>query len=70
MLLLASSGISFKMLTIRHPVLGFQSFQMLQTPKTKTHHEGRKNMKNEFKTVNHKGHKELIGREARKINFL
>jgi len=26
--------------------------------------------KNEFKKVNHKGHKEHIGREARKIKFL
>ena len=27
-------------------------------------------MKNKLKTINHKEHKELKGREARKINFL
>jgi hypothetical protein len=34
------------------------------------HHEGTKDTKNELKKVNHKGHKEHIGREARKIKFL
>jgi hypothetical protein len=35
-----------------------------------TLHEGKKDTKNEFKKVNHKGHNEHIGREARKIKFL
>jgi hypothetical protein len=34
------------------------------------HHESTKDTKNELKKVNHKGHKEHIGREARKIKFL
>jgi len=34
------------------------------------HHEGTKDTKNELKKVNHKGHKEHIGRETRKIKFL
>jgi hypothetical protein len=34
------------------------------------HHDGTQDNKNELKKINHKEHKELIGREARKINFL
>ncbi|HEX9663384.1 MAG TPA: hypothetical protein VGB27_13930 [Candidatus Binatia bacterium] len=34
------------------------------------HRRGAKDTKNEFKKINHKGHKEHIGREARKIKFL
>jgi len=33
------------------------------------HREVAKGTKHELKTLNHKGHKEFIGREARKINL-
>jgi hypothetical protein len=33
------------------------------------HHEGTKDTNDKLKKINHKGHKELKGREARKIKF-
>jgi len=36
----------------------------------RSYHEGTKDTKIKLKKINHKGHKELKGRDARKINFL
>ena len=43
---------------------------LLEFPKLLSHHEGTMNTKNKLKKINHKGHKELKGREAREIKFL